>query len=224
MGRVGLEPKSVMPLTCDDAKTTNKATRFHPAGSRSIQLQREPCGVRRTASAAKQTRMAALKRSTSHLGRRAKNPLTPSVRKAQPGMSPPASKGQTVNPSYRNQIEFRRLEPRVRRGCPEPQPPDVHDQGEASPPNYHLSSCAFACRRGRHRDHPRHHRSGRTLSSPDPHGIAAGSGVPVPAGAYRQPRIVRLSGPCGQGSRVPVVTGRAMPAAMPRASESAAAR
>lgn len=39
VGRVGLEPKTVTPLTCDDAETTDKAARFHPATSSSIRLE-----------------------------------------------------------------------------------------------------------------------------------------------------------------------------------------
>ncbi len=38
MGRVGLEPKRETRLTCDDAETTDIATRFHPAASPSIPL------------------------------------------------------------------------------------------------------------------------------------------------------------------------------------------
>lgn len=48
VGRVGLEPKRVTPLTCDDTEMADIVTRFHPAASRSIRLEREPCSERCT--------------------------------------------------------------------------------------------------------------------------------------------------------------------------------
>ncbi len=52
VGRVGLEPIGVTPLTCDDTETTDIATRLHPAASSLIQLDRKPCSVRCTAFSA----------------------------------------------------------------------------------------------------------------------------------------------------------------------------
>ncbi|MFD3729967.1 hypothetical protein [Streptomyces sp. NPDC058632] len=45
---MGLEPIQVTRLTCEDAKTTDTTSCFHPAGSLSIRLDRELFGVRRT--------------------------------------------------------------------------------------------------------------------------------------------------------------------------------
>lgn len=48
VGRVGLEPISVTPLTCEDAETTDTATRFHPAAIPSIPPGWESVGRRHT--------------------------------------------------------------------------------------------------------------------------------------------------------------------------------